>query len=132
MFKITAYFSHSIRGDGTKTIEENMKIARGIAEYVRECVGSGLELYVPAEHDIFPQLAMEDGLLSVEQVLDIDCKIIKGCDLVLAYKDLSISKGMQVEIMYAVKHGIPIVFFDDITSSFITILKDTMERLNKE
>ena len=128
---LKAYFSHAIRGDGTKTIEENMKIARGIAGYVRECVGPGLKLYVPAEHDIFPHLAMEDGLLSVEQVLEIDCKIIKGCDLILTYKDLSISKGMQVEIMYAVKHNIPIVYFDDITSAFITTLKDTMEHLNK-
>ncbi len=108
--KVSAYFSHSIRGAKgmkatDKDIEENCKDAIKMAEWIRENV-PGLDLYVPAEHEDFVHIAYKDEYLSEEQILEIDCKILERKDFhIVRGIDKERSRGTVIEIEYAKKAG---------------------------
>lgn len=117
------YQSHSIRGpsgiDATKTeIEANLikyvrvgtKIKAYLIDWEKMDGFPKMDLYVPAEHDEFVQIAYNKKYINEEQVLDVDCTIIDSCSLLIACGDYTQSRGMQVEIQYASEHGIPIYY----------------------
>ncbi|MFA6690900.1 MAG: hypothetical protein WCR98_02860 [Saccharofermentanales bacterium] len=84
--KVSVYLSHPIRGHATENIDEaikkNNEIAKHYAGELRHWFPT-VEFYVPAEHDDFPQAAMDLGMLSVDEVLAIDVKIAGDCDVLL-------------------------------------------------
>jgi len=110
---ISVYFSHYIRGpkghEATDSeIEYNMAQAILVADQLRHLFPQ-LDMYVPAEHEDFIGIAYADGLLTEQQLLDVDCKILeqKDCALFYAPDNYIMSRGMKVEFDYANKHNIP-------------------------
>ena len=143
VFKI--YLSHSIRGPSgvNATTEE---IGANLRKYV--VVGTEIkaylidwekmdgfpktELYVPADHDEFVQIAFDKEYINEKQILDVDCDIIKTCNLLLACGDYIQSRGMKVEIQYAKDNGVPVYFMPTISDSIIKALKYTLKLILKE
>jgi len=115
--KITAYLSHPIRGrtDGRseeQRVKENCEDAIRMAIKLRKKFPN-LDLYCPAEHGLSLQIALKRGLLSIDDVLEIDCEIVKRCKWLFLYMpDQYISEGMAVERDFAVKHQITYLAFE--------------------
>jgi len=113
---INAYLSHPIRGanpnPGPMDIENNLDRAKHVARILR-AVFPDLDLYCPAEQDSFPQKAMELGLLSVDEVLNIDCEILSGMDVLLVFgSEDKLSEGMKAEVASAKYWHLPICYFE--------------------
>lgn len=132
------YISHAIRGakGDAATVEDmraNNDIALQFADIMRMnlahwkvtgqsygftdsrssnfvIVPTDTELYVPAEHEEFVQFAMDMGVLNVQQVLDVDCEIVKTCDMILCIGP--VSPGMQIEIDCAEANGIAVHYLE--------------------
>ena len=102
------YVSHPISDGGILTeeiMEKNCKAAIDFTEWLRKEFPNTI-FYCPAEHEEFVHTTYKDKLLTIPQILDVDCKIIDGCDGTVVFnpKD-KISAGMQVEIDYCAKIG---------------------------
>jgi hypothetical protein len=102
------YVSHPISDGGILTeeiMEKNCKAAIDFTEWLRKEFPTTV-FYCPAEHEEFVHTTYKDKLLTIPQILDVDCKIIDGCDGMIIFnpKD-KISAGMQVEIDYCSKIG---------------------------
>lgn len=108
--KVTAYFSHAIRGKkGKAATEKDMKkncdAAMEAVEWLRSNIPE-LELYVPAEHEDFVLICYEDKYLTEEQILEVDCKILQQRDiLIVNVVDEWLGGGIAVEIADAKRTG---------------------------
>ena len=108
MEKKKIYCSHSIQGKYGKDATEQQMIdncnkAKVFVSHLRQCFPE-FEFYLPADHELFVHKTYQMKLLSIKQILDVDCNIVKECDGILAYAfDGHISNGMRVEIDYAQK-----------------------------
>ena len=106
------YLSHPIRGlKGSAATEEdfiaNNAKAHAFARKVRDLFPE-IDLYVPGEHDEFVSLAYRAGMLTVEQILDVDKMIIDSCQGVIYYNfEGTMSGGMVVEFDHNIDIGIP-------------------------
>lgn len=135
MNKIQAYISHPIRGRlGTKATERDITIncskAICVGAVLKICIPD-LELYVPAKHDEFVLRAYKKNYIDEHQILDIDCDIISGRDLLIVYNWQNfLSNGMVTEIDYATKHGIPIYSFGELCERTLDDLKDIVTNMN--
>lgn len=122
MKRYKVYLSHSIRGKyGNKATKEQMQnncnIAILFSKWLRKEF-TELEIYCPAEHDEFILKAFMKNYLNVTQILDVDCDIIAERSLLLVYCwDGFISEGMMIEIDYAQKYHIPILFVTSIITN---------------
>lgn len=114
--KITAYLSHPIRGreDGRpeeQRIKENCEDAIQMGKKLMDRFPN-LDLYIPAAHDRALQVALAQDSLSIDDILRIDCEILKQQGLLLLYvPDKYVSKGMNVEWTFATKNNIPNIAF---------------------
>ena len=81
-----------------------------------------MELYVPADHDEFVQLAFDKKFITEQQILEVDCNIIEGCKLRIACNDWTSRRGMVVEIEYAQRKHIPIYYMASESSHGISSL----------
>ena len=129
MNKVKVYIAHSIRGiAGAKATYEIMEANDQKAiEFVRslEVAFPNVDFYCPAEHDEFVLNAWEKGLISENDILDVDCQILSKRHILLVYAyDQYISNGMLREIKHAQLLGIPVFFATNIV--------DASEVLNKE
>lgn len=111
------YLSHSIRGkagpDASHDVQaKNCAEAIKIADILRGLFPK-LELYVPAKHETFIQIAYDLGYLSEKAILDIDCHIIDNCDGVIVYvpEGDELQGGRKVEYDHAVATHKPICVF---------------------
>lgn len=115
---IKVYLSHSIRGKfGADATDEQMKIncdkAIAFTSLLRKKFPE-LDIYCPAEHDLFIVIAYRKKYLSEKQILDVDCEIVKNCDVLFVYcPDGYLSRGMMIEIQYAQKNDIPVLILTD-------------------
>ena len=133
------YLSHYIRGPkGNEATQKD--IAENIAKHI--AIGTEIkawlidwekmdgfpkcDLYIPAEHDEFVQIAYNKSYIKEEQILDVDCNIIRKCSLLIAWGDPSRSTGMTVEVEYAGRIGIPILFAVALNNSTIMALKQAI------
>ncbi len=111
------YLSHSIRGkagpDASHDVQaKNCADATRIANVLRTLFPK-LELYVPAEHETFIQIAYDLGCLSEKEILDVDCKIIDRQDGVLFYvpEGDELQGGRKIEFDHAVAMNYPVCIF---------------------
>lgn len=101
------YLSHPIRGvagpDASHDVQtKNCAEAIKIADQLRALFPK-LDLYVPAENEVFVQIAYDTGHLSEKQILDIDCRIIDNCDGLMIYvPEGKIQGGRKIEYAHAV------------------------------
>jgi hypothetical protein len=83
------------------------------------------ELYVPAEHEAFVNRAYRNKMLTVEQILHIDCQIIEYdfSDLLLVYAPFGRPvEGCRIELDHAVDCQIHALVFEGLIE-----FKDVME-----
>lgn len=114
MSKIRAYCSHSIRGKyGDAATNEQMEANNQKAiDFGKQLATEfpNIDFYVPGEHDEFVLIAYQKGYLTEKQILGVDCDIVSRCNfLVVLSPDDYISKGMKIEIDYAVENNIPVI-----------------------
>ncbi len=110
MRKLKIYLSHCISDGGVLTeeiMQKNCGKAVEFANWLRAEFPS-LEVYCPAEHEYFVHKTYTKNMLTIPQILEIDCDIIRGCEgvMILCHND-KISAGMQIEIDFALKNKIP-------------------------
>ena len=117
VIKIRFYLSHSIRGkhgkDATNAqMKENSDKAILIANLIRNAIPS-IDVYCPGEHEDFVLTAYQKLYLTENEILDVDCAIIDGCDGVIIYvpKGDELQGGRKVEAEYAVAHSIQVFVF---------------------
>ena len=111
------YLSHAIRGKAGPGASydvqaKNCAEAIKVANYLRKLFPK-LELYVPAEHELFIQIAYDSGRLSEKEILDVDCKIIDRQDGVLFYvpEGDELQGGRKIEYDHAVAINKPVCIF---------------------
>lgn len=111
------YLSHSIRGkygkDATPSqMKANCDRVLKVAEEISAVLPS-VELYIPAEHEDFVSIAYRDKYLNEQQILEIDCKIIDGCNGVIIYcpPDDPINGGRTIEREHAIATSKPLLIF---------------------
>lgn len=131
MKQIKVYLSHPIRGKmGNAATEEYIKSNNEKAVVMGNAIRlifirfvddfPEIDLHVPAKHEVFVHRAYKMGYLTEDQILDVDCDIIDGVDLLLVFNhENHISRGMKIEMDYAEKHNIPIIEFSGITLGLI-------------
>ena len=137
--------SHHIRGPNginateleiTKNIELYKYIGGQIRAYFIEWYQQDafpkIELYVPADHDEFVQVAFNKNYIDEVQILDVDCTIIDSCSLVIAYGSIELSRGMKVEVEHAVGVQVPVYFMPSLSEGSIGSLKFTIHTLLKQ
>ena len=129
MNKVKVYIAHSIRGiAGANATYEIMEANDQKAiEFVRslEVAFPNVDFYCPGEHDEFVLTAWEKGLISENDILDVDCQILSKRHILLVYAhDRYISNGMLREIISAQLLGIPVFLATNVI--------DASEVLNKE
>lgn len=114
MSKIKAYVSHCIAGKYAEKATAEQKLAncdKAILfgkQLAKEF--PNIDFYIPGKHEIFVIVAFRKNYLTLEQVLDIDCDIVSQCNFLVVFApDDYISKGMRIEIDYAVENNIPVV-----------------------
>jgi len=92
-----------------------------------------INLYVPAEHDTFIQLAYLHKFITTKQVSFINCNIIHLCNLFIQFGSEELMKKQpKTEFNWAKSNHIPIYLMPDLGSSAIEVLKFTIEDILKE
>ncbi len=117
------YFSHAIRGQAGPDASYDVQ-AKNCADAIRvadklRAEFPKLTLYVPAEHEIFIQIAYDSGHLNEKEILDIDCKIIDSMDGVLFYVPEHdwLQGGRLIEYRHAVATKKPLVIFHNVSEA---------------
>jgi len=129
---IKVYVSHSIRGKkGINATDEDMRRNNDLAIIFGKALRrkfSGVEFYVPGDHDEFIIITYRKKYLSEKQILEVDCEIVQGCNFVIAYTpDDYLSRGMKVEIEYANGNGIPVITVGNLDKSGITSINRQLQ-----
>lgn len=119
------YFSHAIRGQvgpsaTHDTQNTNCKAAQDMAANVlellfRERPDINVEFYIPADHEDFVQIAYDEKIISEENILKIDCMIIKDrCDATIVYVPSwdKLQGGRKVEWKFAIENNLPVAVFE--------------------
>jgi len=127
---IKVYVSHSIRGpnggDATKEdMDYNCDRIKLLVNRVRK-IFPDVEFYVPAESEEFVGIAYRNGIVNEKQILDIDCIILDGCDLVVVFlpeDDPDLQGGREIEGTHAYTNGIPCLEVSSFTD-FVTQLNE--------
>ena len=117
---VRLYLSHPIRGkmleglskeEQEEVMAENCAQTKYFANRIRD-LNLPIELYVPAEHEDFVQIAYREGMITEAQILIVDCKIIDDCRGVIYYDpQYSFSSGMDVERLHQERTNKPGITF---------------------
>lgn len=119
------YVSHAIRGvlplapgeTMEQRCDDNNRLARACGEVLYRTLP--IDWYVPGAHDDFPLMAYRQGHLTIDQILDIDCEIIRECAGVLIVRWEPVwSDGMKREIKFAENHYIPMAEWATSSTTF--------------
>lgn len=113
------YLSHPITGGNPNATasekQANCQDAAGIGKIIHEAIPSA-DIYVPGgPSEEFVGRAYTIGLLSIEQILAVDCKIIDDCEAVLLYNPDGgeVVGGCLVEMIHAELNNIPVFEFSE-------------------
>ncbi len=113
------YLSHSIRGKkGNAATHTEQKaccdIAIALGEHISMQIPS-LELYIPGSNEEFVSIAYQKSYMTVDQILDVDCTIIGGCEAVIVYvpTDDELQGGRKIEHDHAIKTSTPVMVFNE-------------------
>ena len=70
--------SHSIRGDGSRTVTENCERACRVASKIKRLFPE-ISLYVPGESDLSLQVLWDAKKITVEDIMYADLEILRAC-----------------------------------------------------
>lgn len=133
--QVKAYFTACIRGrKGNKaTFEEmqiNLETGISVGRQIQSIFGEILDLYVPHEHDELIQVLMKNKKLDGETVVGGDLEILDKRDVILVYAPEGyFSQGMQDEVDFAKRKGMPIYVFEEISNRTILDVLDFINRI---
>lgn len=134
MSTLRVYLSHSIRGvkaaDATQEdMDANCERIKLVAMTLRYELGANVEIYVPAENEEFVGIAWREKMLTEEQILDVDCKIIDARDMVICNVEEAkgdvLQGGRLTEVAHAQKCEKPVCVFDRCEEA-VAFIKDYM------
>ncbi|MCP4596234.1 hypothetical protein [Neptuniibacter sp.] len=116
MKRIKLYMSHAIRGaKGPAATDADMQANNEAAMRAARVIRAWLyplpvDIYCPGEVDEFVMTAAKNGLgyLTNDQILAVDCEIIKRCDGLIWYSELGPSDGAEIEIACAEDNMVPV------------------------
>ena len=81
-------------------------------------------LYVPADHELFIHRAYKDSLLTKEQIISINCKIIEECNLLINFGNgAAVGSNLVAELLHAQQEKIPIYSMPDLSPHAIQSLR---------
>jgi len=110
-------------------MRENNRRAIEFGQELRT-VFPAVNFYVPGDHDEFVLIAFIAKLLNENQILFVDCEIVRRCNFLIAYTpDSFISGGMQIEIDYANTCDIPVLVIDGATAAGLEAIHRHLEGL---
>jgi hypothetical protein len=123
--RIRVYFSHAIRGQvgvgaSHDTQNNNCRAAQDMAANVkqllfRERPDIEVDFYIPADHEDFVQIAYDEKIISEENILKVDCLIIKDrCDATVVFVPGwdKLQGGRKVEWKFAIENDLPVCVFE--------------------
>jgi len=76
--KPTIYLSHSMRGDGTVSIQENCRRASKVEEKICR-IFPEIGIYCPGSHDLSLQVLWDAKKITVEDIMYADLEILRAC-----------------------------------------------------
>lgn len=135
---IKCYISHPIRGAKrekatSREMKANCDQAKRVTNRLRKLLPE-LSIYCPAEHEDFVGLAYKRKYLTERQILTIDCKIVRECQILLAYcptLDFPVaSNGMMKEIGVAKKYNIFVIEVRKIDLKTISNIQKVIKRVS--
>lgn len=129
MSRIKCYVSHRISNNGTDGDESQQTNCEKAIEFCKQLRGifPNIDFYLPAEHEDFVGRSYKKGILTIDQILDIDCEILQTCNFMLGYAPGYFwSQGMCIERDYAYKHSIPVITESHVGLTENTVLKIQM------
>ncbi len=134
--QLKVYVSHSIRGKkGVNATDADMKHNNDLAIIFGKALRRklpGINFYVPGDHDEFIIIAYREKYLTEKQILDIDCKIVQGCNFIIAYTpDGYLSRGMKVEIEYAGENGIPVILVSCLNETGLNVINRQIREVTR-
>jgi hypothetical protein len=90
-------------------------------------------LYVPADHELFIQRAYKDSLITKEQIIFINCKIISECNLLILFggNGIHTNKVIKEELEYAKGEEVPVYTMPDLSPMAIQALRLTIKFILK-
>ena len=137
------YLSHSIRGNGSRPIEENCERAIKVGHKIIKCFPE-IDLFVPGEHDLALQLLWKAGKVKEEDILWADLEILRHSNNWCWWYTCP-SRGCQIEADEAEKIGLvddqyENIIYTDLTKSsyadirriFNPIVSTAIERFRNE
>ncbi len=131
---IRIYLAHYIRGlkGNNATIDDEIKECERAIDlaYALRAAFPSIEFYVPAEHEEFVRGAYNRGMLTIAQILEVDCAILDTCNAVFFFKpDGVLSRGMQVEYDHCTEIKKPTTTLEKFDSHAMTRLSFLIEEL---
>ena len=115
MRKAKAYLCMCYRGenaDGASDEDIQVNIDKAVlqARAIHRAFPESLELYVPHLNEAMVHRLWKKGYVTSTEILDVCCDIVAEQDFVIAFRPLS--KGMEREMHYAIRLGMPVLYFD--------------------
>ena len=113
------YLSHPIQGEAgdkatTEDVQKNNEAAIAIASYIQNKITAAIDIHVPAKMEEFVLTAYKMNVLTRDDILAVDCKIIEGCDAVLIYAPFgNVVSGCKIELNHALRCHKPVFIFED-------------------
>ena len=113
---LKVYFTHRISGgleDSIEAFKVNCEAAQMMAMNINWKIKS-LDIYVPGgPSEEFVGKCYQLGLLTVDQILAVDCDILATKDIVLCWvpEGDELQGGRKVEVNYARAHDKPVIIF---------------------
>ena len=118
-----AYLSHAIRGKEGKdcTDYQQKKYCDAAIELAKQIRAAcpWLDLYVPAEHEDFVKIAHAKKYITEQQLLDVDCDIVKDCGFLIIFvpEGDELQGGRLVEHDFAINECMPVGLVKDATDA---------------
>lgn len=113
------YLSHSIRGkkgnDATHAEQKACcEIATALGEHISMQIPS-LEVHIPGAYEEFVSIAYQKSYMTVDQILDVDCTIIDGCEAVIVFVPTNdeLQGGRKIEYDHSIKTSTPVMVFNE-------------------
>lgn len=135
--KLRIYLSHPAYK--LKEIDTNEVIYKHVGEEIRAYLIDWekmdgfpkMELYLPAEHEEFIRYAYLLNYLTTEELLNINCKIIEKCHLLILFEYFKLTPEMECEMIHARKHGLPVFNMPSLSNASIQSLQYTINLILK-
>ena len=127
------YISHRITGTATADTKKHCEQAINFTNALRHYFPL-TEFYVPAESEPFVARVHAKKWMTVQQILDIDCEIIReDCNGVIFFvTEGDFSSGMREEYNCCRAHNIPFMILNGHVSENLPVISSFLNELRED